>query len=78
MKSLTWLGNKQTYIARIKHQLIRNKKKKYFKSKVNEHRENPNKLWSLIKDLSRASLGENNGVRQLKENGELVTEMENL
>jgi hypothetical protein len=26
-------------------QLIRNKKKNYFKSKVNEHRENPNKLW---------------------------------
>ena len=59
-------------------QLIRNKKKNYFKSKVNEHRENPNKLWSLIKDLSRASLGENNGVRQLNENGELVTESRSI
>ena len=58
--------------------LIRNKKKNYFKSKVNEHRENPNKLWSLIKDLSRASLGENNGVRQLNENGELVTESRSI
>jgi hypothetical protein len=78
MKSLTWLCNKQTYIARIKHQLIRNKMKNYFKSKVNEHRENPNKLWSLIEDLSRESLGENNSVRQLNENGELVTESRSI
>jgi uncharacterized caspase-like protein len=59
-------------------QLIRNKKKNYFKSKVNEHRDNPNKLWSLIKDLSRASLGENNGVRQLNENGDLVMESRSI
>ena len=32
----------------------------------------------MIKDLSRASLGENNGVRQLNENGELVTESRSI
>ena len=58
--------------------LIRNKRRKYFKSKLNEHRDNTTKLRSLIKDLSRASLGENNGVRQLNENGELVTESRSI
>jgi hypothetical protein len=32
----------------------------------------------LIKDLSRASLGENIGVRQLNENGDLVTESRSI
>jgi hypothetical protein len=35
-------------------------------------------IWSLIKDVSRASLGEKNSVRQLNESGELVTESRSI
>ncbi|CAB3983518.1 RNA-directed DNA polymerase from mobile element jockey [Paramuricea clavata] len=65
-----WFTNDITDEIQIRDRLL--------KQALNEHRENPNKLWSLIKDLSRVSLGENNGIRQLNENGELVTESRSI
>ena len=53
---------------------IRNAKKAFFKSQVVENRNCPKKLWSLITDLSRDSQERNCYVRELDEDGEIVTE----
>ncbi|XP_022793559.1 uncharacterized protein LOC111332477 isoform X2 [Stylophora pistillata] len=51
--------------------LIRNAKKPFFKSQVVENRK---KFWSLIRDLSRDSQERDYYVRELDEDGEIVTE----
>ncbi|PFX28620.1 hypothetical protein AWC38_SpisGene6667 [Stylophora pistillata] len=53
---------------------IRNTKKAFFKSQVEENRNCPKKLWSLIRDLTRDSQGKDCHVRELDEDGEIVTE----
>ena len=53
---------------------VRNAKKALFKSQVVGNRNCPKKLWSMIRDLSRDSQERDCYVRELDEDGEIVTE----
>ena len=52
------------------NELIVMTKKNYFKSKVAENRQNPKKLWNLIKNLTRVDAN----IRQLKEGDKIFTD----
>ena len=51
---------------------IRQAKKSFFKEKINENKNNPKRLWTLINDLSRSSQN-NECIQQIvDENGNVV------
>ena len=58
--------------------LIRTQKVTYFKSHVHENQQNPKKLWSLLKDLSRESSRSNIHLQQLEDNSEITTDVKIL
>ncbi|CAB3982545.1 Hypothetical predicted protein, partial [Paramuricea clavata] len=47
---------------------IRNAKKNYFSDKFQENKQNPSKLWNLIKNLTNDDAGKNESVKFLTEN----------
>ena len=48
---------------------IKNAKKNYFSDKFGENKQNPSKLWSLIKSLTDDDAGKNESAQFLTENG---------
>ena len=55
-------------------QNIGNAKKSFFDSQVNEYRNNPKKLWFLIRELSREQQTQTANVPRLNENGEIIND----
>ena len=53
---------------------IRNAKEKYFKNQFTEHKNNPKRLWSLIKNLTREDVNNHAPIRQLKEEAKFLTD----
>ena len=54
-------------------QLIRSTKEKYFKNQFAEHKHNPKRLWSLIRNLTKQDVNNHASLRQLREGDEVVT-----
>ena len=55
---------------------IRNAKKTYFRDKIRENKQNPSKLWNLIKSLTNDDGGKNESVQFLTENGTTIRDKE--
>ena len=55
---------------------IRNAKKTYFRDKFRENKQNPSKLWSLIKGLTNDDAGKNESAQFLSENGLTIKDKE--
>ena len=63
-------------LKRVKNevcQLIRSTKEQYFKNQFAEHKHNPKRLWSLIRNLTRQDVNNHASLRQLREGDEVVT-----
>ena len=63
-------------LKRVKNevcQLIRSSKEQYFKNQFAEHKHNPKRLWSLIRNLTKQDVNNHASLRQLREGDEVVT-----
>ena len=54
--------------------LIRNAKEQLFKNQFTEHKNNPKRLWNLIRNLTRQDVNNHAPIRQLKEEAKLITD----
>ena len=54
--------------------LIRNAKEQYFKNQFTDHKNNPKRLWSLIKNLTKQDVNNHAPIRQLKEEAKFITD----
>ncbi len=58
--------------------IIRNAKKTYFSDKFRESKQNPSKLWNLIKGLTNDNAEKNESAQFLTENGMTIRDKENI
>lgn len=71
-----WINFKQ--VKNRVTNLIKETKKTYFKNKVTENKQNPRKLWNLIKCLSKDDDRHESGVERLIEDDVVITDKKDI